>query len=178
MVKKNEKQSPWCIISVIIWLQTNICSRKSRSFSWIHHCVSCSCIYHHGWMHIRDFTCYSSVTYICRWTFKRLSVCPTKKPNTSIRSSLTYNNGDSKVCAVLFISQDGPSYRVFLTAGMLAVERTKMLLLHRDRQRRPSALQCSVQPINIFSVFSTTAYTFGEKMHHTLASFYTASKWG
>jgi len=66
VVKKNEKQSPLCIIRVIIWLQTNICCRKPRSFSWIYHRVSCSCIYHHGWMHIRDFTCCSSVTYIYR----------------------------------------------------------------------------------------------------------------
>jgi len=67
---------------------------------------------------------------------------PYKKSNTRIRSFLTYNNGDSKVCAMLFISQDGPSHGVFFTAGMLAAERTKMLLLHRERECRPL---CSVQ---------------------------------
>jgi hypothetical protein len=64
-------------------------------------------------MHVGDFACYSSVTYIYLWTLKVICT-PYQKSNTNIRSFLTYNNEDSKVCAVLIISQDGPSYRVYL----------------------------------------------------------------
>jgi hypothetical protein len=39
---------------------------------------------------------------------------PYQKSNTSIRSFLTYNNEDSKVCVVLITSQEGPSYREYL----------------------------------------------------------------
>lgn len=46
--------------------------------------------------------------------FYMLQQCYIYLPLDSIRSFLTHNNEDSKVCAVLLISQDGPSYRAYL----------------------------------------------------------------